>query len=172
MYVHYVHCNKLNSRVERCTIVCTVCTYYPRSSLHCLRTAVVSASKGCTNLWYKRFHVQKKWVTSAIFIKYLQCIRAAKILHVGSDHSLVSPARTDSLHNMKCSYLVGGSQWMLMDVNQLADGLNAHKSLFTLQTCPGCKPCGKSYWNFLFICVLWSRLFKGSKYISHVFHSN
>jgi hypothetical protein len=47
-----------------------------------LVTAVVSARKGCTNLWYKRFRVQKKLVTSAIFKKYLQCILAAKILTV------------------------------------------------------------------------------------------
>jgi hypothetical protein len=67
-----------------------------------------SCYEGCTNLWYKRFRVQKKLVTSAIFKKYLQCVLAAKILimyfvvctlavkknqgrvrHVGSDHSLV-----------------------------------------------------------------------------------
>jgi hypothetical protein len=61
-----------------------------------------SCYEGCTNLWYKRFPVQKKRVTSAIFKKYLQCVLAAKILtvyfvvctlgrfrHVGSDHSLV-----------------------------------------------------------------------------------
>jgi hypothetical protein len=42
----------------------------------------VSASKGCTNLWYKPFCVQKKLVTSAIFKKYLQCVLAAKILTV------------------------------------------------------------------------------------------
>jgi hypothetical protein len=45
-------------------------------------TAVVSGRKGCTNLWYKLFRVQKKWVTSAIFKKYLQCILAARILTV------------------------------------------------------------------------------------------
>jgi hypothetical protein len=65
-----------------------------------------SCYEGCTNLWYKRFRVQKKGVTSAIFKKYLQCVLAAKILtvyfvvctlavkrksgQVGSDHSLVS----------------------------------------------------------------------------------
>jgi hypothetical protein len=47
-----------------------------------LVTAVVSARKGCTNLWYKRFHVKKKSVTLAIFKKYLQCVLAAKILTV------------------------------------------------------------------------------------------
>jgi hypothetical protein len=48
----------------------------------CLVTAVVSATRGCTNLWYKRFRVQKKLVTSAIFKKYLQCVFAAKTLTV------------------------------------------------------------------------------------------
>jgi hypothetical protein len=38
--------------------------------------------EGCTNLWYKRFRIQKNWVTSAIFKKYLQCILAARILTV------------------------------------------------------------------------------------------
>jgi hypothetical protein len=76
-------------------------------------TAVVRARNGCTNLWYRgtevSFHVQKNWVTWAIFKKYLQCVLAARILtvdfvvctlavkkknqsrfwHVGSDHSLV-----------------------------------------------------------------------------------
>jgi hypothetical protein len=47
-----------------------------------LVTAVVSARKGCTNLWYKPFRVQKIWVTSAIFKKYLQCLLVAKILIV------------------------------------------------------------------------------------------
>jgi hypothetical protein len=41
-----------------------------------------SCYEGCTNLWYKRFRVQKKLVTSAIFKKYLQCVLAAKILTV------------------------------------------------------------------------------------------
>jgi hypothetical protein len=42
----------------------------------------LNAWKGCTNLWYKRFRVQKKWVTSAIFKKYLQYVLAARILIV------------------------------------------------------------------------------------------
>jgi hypothetical protein len=79
MYVHYVHYNKLNSQVEWCTVVRP---YYPRWSSRCLVTSVVSARKGCTNLWYNLFCVQKKWVILEIFKKYLQCILAAKILTV------------------------------------------------------------------------------------------
>jgi hypothetical protein len=38
--------------------------------------------EGCTNPWYERFRVQKNWITSVIFNKYLQCILAARILTV------------------------------------------------------------------------------------------
>jgi hypothetical protein len=77
-YVHYVHYNKLNSLV----VMQIVPPYQRRSSSRCLVTAAISARGGLTNLWYKRFRVQKKWVTSAIFKKYLQCVLAAKILTV------------------------------------------------------------------------------------------
>jgi hypothetical protein len=89
----------------------------------------LNARKGCTNLWYKRFRVQDKWVISAIFKKYLQCVLAARILtadfvvctlavkknqgrirHVGSDHSLVSPTVLPGIH---CSVLLIDSLCLL-----------------------------------------------------------
>jgi hypothetical protein len=77
-----VHYNKLNSWAEWCWSFVLITQGQARADVTADVTAVVSAGKGCTNLWYKRFRVQKKWVTSEIFKKYLQCVLAAKILTV------------------------------------------------------------------------------------------